>query len=90
VLYNENIADNSFRTKSRTRIIKKLCERTQGEVDEKEMAKRLDSGELQQFCIELTGIDDPKVSHDFADTVLESRASPYAESKHGEKGLKEQ
>ena len=51
-----------------------------------EMAKRLDSGELKQFCIELTGIDDSKVSHDFAGTVLESRASPCA----GERGLKEQ
>jgi hypothetical protein len=77
---NDNEADTSFRTKSRTKIIKKLCERTQGEVDEMEMAKRLDSGELKQFCIELTGIDDSKLSHDFADTVLERQGSPYAES----------
>jgi len=70
---------------SRTKIIKKLCERTQGEVDETEIAKRLDNGELKQFCIELTGIDDTKMSHDFASTVLESRVSPYAESRHGER-----
>lgn len=63
---------------SRTKIIKKLCERTQGEVDETEMASRLDSGELKQFCIELTGIDDSRVSQNFSSTVLESRGSPYA------------
>jgi len=70
---------------SKTKIIKKLCERTQGEVDETEIAKRLDSGELRQFCIELRGIDDIKMSHDFASTNLESGASPYSESRHGER-----
>jgi hypothetical protein len=65
-----------------------LCKRTKGEVDEIEMAKLLDNGDLQQLCIELTAVGDGQVSYDFATEVLGRQASPYSPPR-GERGVKE-
>jgi hypothetical protein len=46
-------------------MIKKLSERTHGEVDVAEMEKMLEEGELRQISIELDGTVDTKVSIDF-------------------------
>ncbi|KAF8913721.1 hypothetical protein CPB84DRAFT_1819771 [Gymnopilus junonius] len=44
----------------------KLCNRSRGEVDEREMGRLLDSGELKQFCVELTSVTDARISYEFA------------------------
>jgi len=51
-------------------MIKKLCERTRGEVNEEEMGRLLDDRELQQVSIELVGVLDTKISIDFAQNNL--------------------
>ncbi|KAF8165506.1 hypothetical protein B0H34DRAFT_241816 [Crassisporium funariophilum] len=65
-----------LREKSRTKIIKKLCQRSRGEIDEAEMARLLDSGELVQLCVELTSVEDASVSEGFVQDVLGYRSPP--------------
>jgi hypothetical protein len=61
---------NTISVQNRTTMIKKLCERTRGVVNEEEMGRMLDIGELQQISIELVGVLDTKESIDFAQNNL--------------------
>lgn len=72
-------------------VLRKLARRSGGELKEAEMAKMLDNGELQQFCIELTAISDPRIPHDFAIEVLGRQSSPYSPSRRERRigGVKE-
>ncbi len=57
-------------TQSRTKMVKKLCERTRGAISEDEMGKLLDAGKMKQFCVELIRAPDPKMSVEFAQAIL--------------------
>lgn len=52
------------------KIINKLCRRSRGEVEAAEMTQLLDTFELEQLCVELKGVENHNISHDFARSVL--------------------
>lgn len=61
----------SAELQSRRKLLKKLSKRTQGEVNAAEMERRLDSGDIEQLSIELSGTDeDHQRSREFAAQVL--------------------
>lgn len=51
-------------------MIKKLSGRTHGEVDEQEMGRMLDEGELEQISIEIVDVADGKVTTEFVQNNL--------------------
>lgn len=73
---------------TRTTMIKKLCERTHGGVNEQEMGRMLDEGELQQMSIEFVGVVDTKVSTDFAQTRLGRSPTHQLERRNAGTDLK--
>ncbi|KDR83924.1 hypothetical protein GALMADRAFT_54464 [Galerina marginata CBS 339.88] len=75
----------------RQKILRKLCQRSRGGVDETEMAKLLDNGELKQLCIELTAVRNPKVSHQFITDVLGRHSTPPSDLRRDRRveGVKE-
>lgn len=62
-------------------MILKLCNRSRGEVNEREMGRLLDSGELKQFCVELTSVTDTRVSYEFAAEVLGRNSVTHSEPR---------
>lgn len=63
-------SDLSFVLQSRTKIINKLCRRSRGEIEMAEMTELLDTLKLKQLCVDLKGVENPKISQDFARDVL--------------------
>lgn len=81
----DNAVDFQNGEQSRETIIKKLFKRSQSTVSETEIARLLDSGELVQFCVELTAVADTSVSQDFSRDVLGYRTSPHRHDQLVEK-----
>jgi len=62
-------------------MAKRFCKPAHGEVDEAGISKLVEAGELKQFCVELTRVEDTKVSVDFARNIL-GRSGDFIESKN--------
>ena len=61
-------------------VLDKLVRRTNGEVQEAEIANQLASGGLEHFWVELTPVGDQRISLDFATEVLGRQAAPFSPS----------
>lgn len=57
-------------------MIKKLSARGQGKADEVDVERMLEDGELEQISVELSRVEDTKVSFDFAQQIL-GRTPPF-------------
>lgn len=62
--------------------------RSQSQVSETEIERLLDSGELVQFCVELTAVADTSVSQDFSRGMLGYRTPPHRHERRVD-GVKE-
>ncbi|KAF9568937.1 hypothetical protein CPC08DRAFT_624453 [Agrocybe pediades] len=68
------LQDSFWPLEGKDKMLSKLSKRSRGGISEVEMGRLLDSGELQQFCVELTGIQDD-TSLDFASNKLGRRST---------------